>query len=125
MSFRKFAQGVVLVSIATAVIASTAAYAARPSKRDPSCSVSPNSAGVGQTYVVSAWGLPTGIAVNVWVTDPGGNTSGSPLGSTGDGTFALNESSGSAGTWKYTFSGPTKNNPATTAVYASCSVDVY
>jgi hypothetical protein len=86
------------------------------------CTVNPSPAAIGQTYVVTASGLPTGTAVNLWVTDPSGNTSGSPLGSTPDGTFTLNESSSSGGTWTYTFSGPTKNNTGTTAVYASCSV---
>jgi hypothetical protein len=92
-------------------------------KSDPTCSISPNPAAVGQTYVVSATGLPTSTAVNLWVTDPKGNTAGSPLGSTGDGTFNLEESSSFAGTWTYTFSGPTKNNPGTTVIYASCSVN--
>jgi len=89
------------------------------------CSVSPDHANVGQTYVVSASGLPTDTAINLWVTDPNGATTGSPLGSTPDGTFAMNESSSSAGTWTYTFSGPTKSNPAATAVYATCSVAAY
>jgi hypothetical protein len=62
-------------------------------------------------------------AVNLWVTDPSGTTTGSPLGSTPDGTFALNESSSSAGTWTYVFSGPTKNNGM--LIYATCSVDAY
>jgi hypothetical protein len=57
------------------------------------------------------------------VTDPNGNTTGSPLGSTPDGNFALDESSSSAGTWTYVFSGPTKNN--NTQIYATCSVDAY
>jgi hypothetical protein len=92
---------------------------------DPPCSISPNPASVGQTYVVSVAGLPTDTAINLWVTDPSGNTVGSPLGSAPDGTFNLNEASPSAGKWTYTFSGPTKNNPNNTAVYASCSVDAY
>ncbi len=71
--------------------------------------------------MVTATGLPTMSAVNLWVTDPSGSTTGSPLGSTPDGTFALNESSSSAGTWTYMFSGPTKNNGM--QIYASCSVD--
>jgi hypothetical protein len=92
---------------------------------NPTCSVDPASVDVGQTYVVSASGLPTETAINLWVTDSDGVTAGSPLGSTPDGTFALNESSSSAGTWTYTFSGPTKNNAGSTAVYATCSVDAY
>jgi hypothetical protein len=90
-----------------------------------SCSVNPNPASVGQSYVVSASGLPIGTAINLWVTDPSGNAVGSALGSTADGTANLTESSSSAGTWTYTFSGPSKNNPAAMAVYASCSVEAY
>ena len=96
-----------------------------PTQSDPSCSVSSTSVAVGDWYVVSASGLPTGVAINLWVTDGNGNTTGSPLGSTPDGTFNLNESSSSAGQWSYTFSGPTKNNPATTSVYATCSVSAH
>jgi hypothetical protein len=85
------------------------------------CSVSPSSADVGETYVVSAWGVPTGSAVNLWVTVDG-VTTGSPLGSTPDGTFNLNESSSTAGVTTYTFSGPTKKHMA---VYGTCSVSAY
>ena len=95
---------------------------ATPSKSGPKCWVSPNPVAVGQTYVVSAGGLPTGTAINLWVTDPSGNTSGSPLGSTPDGTFNLEESSSSAGTWTYAFSGPVKKHMSP---YATCSVDAY
>jgi hypothetical protein len=91
-------------------------------KADPGCTVSPNPAAVGQPYVVSAWGLPTGTAINLWVTDPTGKTTGRPLGGTGDGTFNLNESSSFAGTWTYAFSGPTKNHMS---MDATCSVDAY
>ncbi len=86
-----------------------------PHKSDAPCSISPSPTAVGEVYVVSA--------INLWVTDPSGTTAGSPLGSTPDGTFALNESSSSAGTWTYVFSGPTKNN--NTQIYATCSVDAY
>lgn len=89
-------------------------------RADPPCSISPGLVAVGQTYVVSVSGLPTGSAVNLWVTSPDGTTTGSPLGSTPDGTFNLNESSSSAGTWSYAFSGPTKTN--NTLIYATCSV---
>ena len=88
---------------------------------DSGCSVSPASAAVGDVYVVSAWGIPTGTAVNLWVTQ-NGVTTGSPLGSTPDGTFNLNESSQTAGVTTYTFSGPTKKHMA---VYGTCSVEAY
>jgi hypothetical protein len=85
------------------------------------CSVSPSSADVGETYMVSAWGIPTGTAVNLWVTEDG-VTTGSPLGSTPDGNFNMNESSQTAGVTTYTFSGPTKRHMA---VYGTCSVSAY
>jgi hypothetical protein len=94
-----------------------------PHKSDPPCTINPSSVAVGDVYVVTATGLPILSAVNLWVTDPSGTTTGSPLGSTPDGTFALNESSSSGGTWTYVFSGPTKVN--NTQIYASCSVDAY
>src|SRR6266550_1410684 len=50
------------------------------------CRVDPGSADVGETYVVSAWGIPTGTAINLWVSADG-VTTGSPLGGTPDGTF--------------------------------------
>jgi len=90
-----------------------------------SCSVNPSSVAVGANYVVSASGLPIDSAINLWVTGPSGSSIGSALGSTADGTANLSESASSAGTWTYTFSGPTKNNMATMPVYATCSVDAY
>jgi hypothetical protein len=88
---------------------------------DSGCSVSSETVDVGQTYVVSAWGIPTDTAVNLWVTVDG-VTSGSPLGSTPDGTFNLNESSSVAGVTTYTFSGPTRKHMT---VYGTCSVSAY
>lgn len=87
--------------------------------QDPPCSISPNPAAVGATYLVSVSGLPTGTAINLWITAPDGTKTGSPLGSTPDGTFNLNESSSHAGQWTYAFSGPVKQN---TVVYSTCSV---
>jgi len=84
--------------------------------------ITPNPASVGQTFVVSVTGLPVGSAVNLFVTAPDGTVSGSPLGSTPDGTFALDESAPSAGDWTYTFTGPTKRH--NTVVYASATVTV-
>ena len=91
-------------------------------KTDPPCTISPNPAVVGSTYVVSASGLPTGSAINLWISAPNGTTTGSPLGSTPDGTFNLNESSGYAGTWTYKFTGPTGHNMQT---YATCSINAF
>jgi hypothetical protein len=116
---------VAVVATVAAVLLVAPAFAKGSHRSDPPCSISPNPAAVGQAYVVSVSGLPTSGAINVWVTDPNGNTSGSPLGSAPTGLVVLNESSAFAGTWTYSFSGPTKNNPNTTTVYATCSVNVY
>jgi hypothetical protein len=114
-----------IATVAAVLLVAPAVAAKGGHAADPPCSISPSPAAVGQTYVVSASGLPTSGAINLWITDPNGNTSGSPLGSAPTGLFVLNESSSFAGTWTYTFSGPTKNNPNTTVVYARCSVDAY
>src|SRR5205814_5272991 len=107
-----------------ASIAASGALAAKPSggghRSDPPCTITPSSVAVGQGYIVSVSELPTGTAINLWITDPTGATIGSPLGSTPDGSFNLNESSGAAGNWTYAFSGPTKQQ--NTTVYATCSV---
>jgi hypothetical protein len=88
---------------------------------DSGCTVNPATADVGEVYVVSAWGIPTGTAVNLWVTE-NGVTTGSPLGSTPDGKFDLNEWSNAPGVTTYAFSGPTKKHMA---MYATCSVSAY
>lgn len=116
----------VLAAVAAFFLVAPAFAAKGGHNADPPCTISTGStAAVGQMYVVSMSGLPTGTAVNLWVTGPNGNTAGSPLGSTPDGTFNLNESSSSAGQWTYTFSGPTKSNPSATTVYGSCSVTAH
>jgi hypothetical protein len=115
----------VMVLGLVALIVPFSPIAAASHKADPGCSVSPSAPTVGSTYTVAAWGLPTGRALNLWVTDPAGTVTGTPIGSTSDGTFTINGSAPSAGTWTYTFKGADKNNPATTPVYATCSVDAY
>src|SRR6266700_6960844 len=93
-----------------AVGAQTSFAASHAHNGDLGCSITPSDSLVGVTYMVSAWGLPIGTAVNLWVTPPDGSTSGSPLGSTPDGTFNMNESSASPGLWTYVFSGPVKQH---------------
>ena len=115
-----FATAVMAIGL-MALIAPMSIIAAASHKTPSGCSVNPASADVGETYVVSAWGIPTGTAVNLWVSADG-VTTGSPLGSTPDGTFNLNESSSTAGVTTYTFSGPTKRHMT---VYGSCSVSAY
>lgn len=93
-----------------------------PHKAGASCSISPDSATVGATYVLSAIGLPALSPINLFVTDPRGNVTGRPLGETPDGTYAMNESSALAGTTTYQFTGLVRNN---TQIYATCSVVAY
>ena len=125
-SIRRAHRAAVVLALAITSIATSGALAAKPSggggghRNDPPCVISPSAVVVGQVYVVSVSGLPTGTAINLWVTDPNGSTTGSPLGSTPDGSFNLDESSSSAGMWTYAFSGPTKQQ--NTTVYATCSV---
>jgi hypothetical protein len=116
-----WAATVVMVIGLAAVIAPLQLIAAASHRAtDSACAVNPSWADVGETYVVSAWGLPTGIAINLWVTE-NGVTTGSPLGSTVEGTFNLDESSQTAGITTYAFSGPTKKNMT---VYGTCTVSV-
>jgi hypothetical protein len=110
------------VVAASIVIGTHPGIASAHPKTDPPCTINPNPAAVGSTYVVSASGLPSLSAINLWITAPNGTTTGTPLGSTPDGTFNLTDSSSYAGTWTYTFTGPTGHNMQT---YASCSVSVY
>jgi len=121
----RFRSGMAAGAATAAALAASAAVAvpalAATHKPGSSCAISPNPAAVNATYVVSAVGLPTGTAVNLFVTAPDGSTTGSPLGSTPDGTFNLNESSSTPGSWTYQFTGPTKHN---TVVYGTCSVTV-
>jgi hypothetical protein len=112
---------IIVAAAAFVVLGAQASFAASHShKADPGCST-PLTAQVNETYVVSAWGIPTDTAVNLWVTAPDGTTTGSPLGGTPDGTFNLDESSGWGGKWTYTFSGPTKPH---TEIFATCSLIV-
>jgi hypothetical protein len=99
------------------------AAGANAAKTNASCSISPNPVGVEQTYIVSATGLPINVPINLYVTDPNGTTTGSPLGGTGDGTFNLEESSSFAGVWTYKFTGIHKR-VAYPNSYATCTVSV-
>jgi hypothetical protein len=97
----------------------TVAHAA-PRKADPPCSINPSSVVVGQSYTVSASGLPTMTPLNLFVTNALGTT-GTPLGSSTTGTFNWTDSTTVTGTTTYEFTGVVKNN---TTVYSSCSVTV-
>ena len=86
---------------------------------DPPCTTSATAVTVGETFWLNVDGLPTGTAINLWVTDSRG-TSGSPLGGTPDGSFHMQEAAAVAGTTTFTFSGPQRGNMA---IYATCSVE--
>jgi hypothetical protein len=86
---------------------------------DPPCVVNPNPVSVGQSYTVSVSGLPTSTVLNLWVTDPNGNTTGTPLGTVASGAMSLTTSSSAAGTWTYQVTGTNA-----TKVYSSCTAQV-
>jgi len=93
-------------------------------RSDPWCSISPSQASVGPVYVVHAENRPILEPINLWVTSPDGTVVGSPLGSTPDGTFSLDEVSNTAGVWTYTFSGVVRAK-GYMKVYAICSMQAY
>jgi hypothetical protein len=115
------ATSLMAIGLVALIIPASFIAAASPHTAASGCSVSTGSADVGEVYMVSAWGIPTGTAVNLWVTE-NGVTTGSPLGSTPDGTFNLSMSSQAAGVTTYTFSGPTRKHMA---VYGTCTVSAY
>ncbi len=99
--FGRLFVGAAIVIAVTSVIgfsALTTVNVASKHKTDPSCSISPNPSAANATYVVSASGLPALSAINLKVTYGNGTVTMSPLGSTPDGTFAMNESSPVTGT---------------------------
>jgi hypothetical protein len=122
--FGRLFVGTLVVIAVTSVIgfsSLTAVNVASKHKADPSCSITPNPSAVNASYVVSASGLPALSAINLKVTYGNGTVTTSPLGSTPDGAFNLNESSPVTGTTTYQFLGLITNN---TKIYATCSVSV-
>jgi hypothetical protein len=115
------ATGLMILSLTAIAVPIQLVAAASHHDSSSGCAVDPSSADVGETYVVSAWGIPTGTAVNLWITEDG-VTTGRPLGSTPDGTFNLNEASLTAGVTTYAFSGPVKQHMT---MYGTCSVSAY
>jgi hypothetical protein len=96
-------------------------------KRDPACSITPSTVDVGQSYTVSAHGLPGGN-VNLIVTAPDGATMTSAI-STSNGNWSVTYTApvwnGETGSYTYTFVGKV-TWPAGTynQLYAVCSTDV-
>ena len=120
---RHTALAAVVVVAAVFSVVSTAGAA----KRDPACSVSPSSVSSGQSYTVSAHGLPGGN-VNLIAAVPDGTTMTSaidPSNGGWSGTYSAPGWNGETGTYTYTFVGKI-TWPAGTynQVYATCSVQV-
>jgi hypothetical protein len=110
---------------ATVVVAAllSVVSTASASKRDPACSATPGSVTAGQSYTVSAHGLPGGN-VNLVVTVPGGTTMTSLIDSS-NGNWSGAYTAPESGTYTYMFVGKV-TWPAGTynQVYATCSAQV-
>lgn len=96
-------------------------------KRDPACSINPGSVIWGQSYTVSAGGLPGGN-VNLVVAVPDGTTLTSAIAPSNGGwsrSYTAPTWGDESGTYTYTFVGKV-TWPAGTynQVYATCSVQV-
>ena len=120
---RQTALAAAVVLAALLAVVSTAGAA----KRDPSCSVSPNSVSTGQSYTVSANGLPGGN-VNLIVVVPDGTkmtSSITPSSGSWSGTYAAPLWNGETGTYTYAFVSKV-TWPAGTynQLYATCTVQI-
>jgi hypothetical protein len=76
---------------------------------DPSCSASPYPVAVGQSFTISASGLPTVDPVWLIVQPPSGDSTVSEVYVNPDGTWSGSEVANQAGTWTYTYSGLMQN----------------
>jgi hypothetical protein len=114
----------ILLALAAMAVGFAIVSPAGAAKRDPYCSSDSSQVALGQSYSVSAVGLPTGGDVNMIVTYPYGTMIGViPVNS--DGTFTTTQSGGSAGTYTYQFVGKVKWPQGTfNQSYATCSVQV-
>lgn len=112
------ATAVMVIGAAALLVPFAASSAASRRPSHPPCTIGASSVAVGETYLLGVSGLPTGLAINLWVTDSTGTTV-TPIGSTSDGTFNFQESSKVAGITSYAFTGPTKQK---TTTYSTCSV---
>jgi len=100
----------VVATVAAVPLVSPAIAAKGGRPADPSCSVSPDPAAVGQSFTVSAMGLPTTDPVYLIVQSPSGNSTVSALSWLGSGGSWNGPQAGNeAGVWTYTFSGLMQN----------------
>jgi hypothetical protein len=112
---------VVLSIIAAGAFATTATAG----KRDPGCSIGPSQVTAGQTYTVSAWGLPNGGPLNMIVLYPNGNTETSPVTATNGSYWGQATAESATGTYTYEFVGKVSwPSGATNKTYATCSMQV-
>jgi hypothetical protein len=120
---RKTALAAAVVVAAVLTVVSTAGA----SKRDPACSVSPSSLSSGQSYTVSAHGLPGGN-VNLIVAVPDGTRMTSSIATSNgswSGSYTAPAWNGETGTYTYAFVGKVTWPAGTySQLYAVCSAQV-
>jgi hypothetical protein len=64
------------------------------------CSISPGQAVLDQSWIVSAWGLPTNSTVNMIITFPDGGRATGPITAT-NGTFMTTGNSNMSASWGF------------------------
>ena len=96
--------------------------AGSPTQSDPSCTVAPNPATLGQSVVVSASGLPTADSVWLLTYPPSGDPTVSQVYVNADGSWSVTSYVNQSGRWTYVFSGLLSSNKYGTV--ASCTEQV-
>jgi len=90
-----------------------------------SCSFTPSSALVGQQFTVNAVGLPTGVEVDLIVTNYEAPThSYGPLAVNADGTWSGTFSEPNDGWWNFTFVSPSTNSTRLPDQDAACKIRI-
>jgi hypothetical protein len=91
---------------------------AASNKTDPPCAANPNPVAAGQSYTVSASGLPTNASFSLWITGPTGVRTTVTVGKLPTGTLSYTTSSPYTGTWNFDVIA------SKTKLFSSCSVQV-
>lgn len=113
---------VALAGVALVAVFAGTGYAGR-GHGDPSCTANPNPVAVGQSFTLSAIGLPTTDPVYLIVQSPSGGSSVQALAWLGpNGSWSATEADSEAGLWTYTFSGLMQNKKY--GAVATCTVRV-
>jgi hypothetical protein len=110
----------VIATVAAALLVAPAVAAKHTT--DPPCSANPNPVAVGQSFTLSASGLPTVDPVWLIIQPPTGSSTVSEISVSPDGTWSGAPVAEEAGTWTYTFSGLMKNKKYGTV--ATCTEQV-